>query len=269
VHPHVPGRDEEGQKLSDAAWIAFLHERLADGLLTESEAEAALNPPDYDPKNVPRLVKGVARFCRDVKSLASLFSLKAPPLVTQQAQIVCHILHGFRDASGKGFRSTMLSSKDTPFRIGAWDYDVEQVSSNFQENLGDALVCLFTDNSTVEAAVYKGNALSSKFFDLVLRLKKLEMKRGARFVIIHVSGKQMMAQGTNGVSKGQFKKRVTSGDAMLSFVPIAKSALDVYPPVKGWMSSWAGDSEMEFLKPKVGSRGVTIIWGDAGRHRIV
>jgi hypothetical protein len=37
---------------------------------------------------------------------------------------------------------------------------------------------------------------------------------------------------------------------MLLFVPIAKSALDVCPPVKAWTSSWAGDSEVEFLKPK-------------------
>jgi hypothetical protein len=47
---HVPGRDEEGWKLSDTAWIAFVQERLADDSLTESEAEAAL--------------KGATRFCR-------------------------------------------------------------------------------------------------------------------------------------------------------------------------------------------------------------
>jgi hypothetical protein len=117
-------------------------------------------------------------------------------------------------------------------------------------NLTGALVYIFTDNSTVEAAVFKGNSTSSKLFEMVLRLKKLEMKNGATFVVTHVSGKRMMGQGTDAVSRGQFKEGVTAGRAMLSFVPLAKSALEVHPPLKEWIVSWAGEKETEFLTPE-------------------
>ena len=97
----------------------------------------------------------------------------------------------------------MLSSKGTRFQIGTWDSETEEESSNFREfenivetleakeadkNLENALVYLFTDNSTVEAAVYKGNSSTPKLFDLVFQLKKLEMKTGATFVTLHTTG---------------------------------------------------------------------------------
>lgn len=262
---HVPGRNEEGWKLSDNAWIAFVHARIAEGSMSDQDGEAALHPPEYDPKNVPKSVKGVARLMQDFTSLQEVFEAPKPPLVTVRALTVYHILYGFGDASGKGFGSTMLSKKGTRFRIGTWDADTEEESSNFREfenivetleteekdrNLCDSLVYLFTDNSTVESAIYKGNSSSKKLFDLVLRLKKLEMRTGAALNIIHVSGKRMMAQGTDGVSRGSMKEGITTGASMLSFVPISISAMDVFPPLGDWISSWAGGSEVEFLSPE-------------------
>jgi hypothetical protein len=114
-------------------------------------------------------------------------------------------------------------------------------------NLTGTSVYIFTYNSTMEAAVYKGNSSSQKLLEMVLRLKKLEMKTGATFVVTHVSGKRMMAQGTDGVSRGQFKEGVTAGQAMLSFVPLSKSALEVHPPLQAWIASWAGGTGTEFL----------------------
>jgi hypothetical protein len=104
-------------------------------------------------------------------------------------------------------------------------------------NMEGALIYPFTDNSTVEAAVYKGNSSSQKLFELVLRLKKLEMGTGTTLNVIHASGKRMMAQGTYGVSRGQMKEGVTAGEQMLSFVPIAKTALEMHPSLKEWFSS--------------------------------
>ena len=113
------------------------------------------------------------------------------------------------------------------YRIGIWDRLTEDESSNFREfenvvlsleekaeqgRLDDSLVFFFTDNSTVEAALYKGNSSSEKLFDLVMRFRKLEMETGSRFVISHVSGKRMIADGTDGTSRGQLKEGVTIGE---------------------------------------------------------
>jgi hypothetical protein len=146
--------------------------------------------PEYDPKNVPVHVKGVERLRQDFEALNEVFEPTSPPLISVRALTLYHIMYGFGDASGKGFGSTMLSEKGTRFRIGTWDADTEEESSNYREfenivetleaeekdaNMQGALVFVFTDNSTVEAAVYKGNSTSQKFFKLVLRLKKLAM----------------------------------------------------------------------------------------------
>ena len=70
-----------------------------------------------------------------------------------------------------------------------------------------------------------------------------------------------MGQGTDSISRSQFKEGVTSGKNMLYFIPIAKSALDVYSALKEWISTLAGNSEVELLSLRVGSKGFTIIWG--------
>ncbi len=59
---------------------------------------------------------------------------------------------------------------------------------------------MFTNYSTTEAAYWKGTSKSRKLFDLVLRLKKLEVEHDIILHVIHVSGKRMIAQGTDGLS---------------------------------------------------------------------
>ncbi|KAL7559821.1 hypothetical protein ACA910_003984 [Epithemia clementina (nom. ined.)] len=84
-------------------------------------------------------------------------------------------------------------------------------------------VFLFTDNSTAEAAFYKGTSKSKLLFQLVLRLRKLEME-GKLFVhVVWVAGTCMIAQGTDGLSRGDLMNGVLSGQSMLNFVPINKS----------------------------------------------
>jgi hypothetical protein len=287
---HVPGRDEDGWKLSENAWRAFIYAKMDEGSLTAEDGEAALNPPTYDPKNVPTVVKGATRLKQDLEALAEIFEPASPPLLSVRALDVYHIMYGFGDASGKGFGSTMLSAKGTRFRIGTWDADTEDESSNFREfenivealeaeekdaNMTGALIFIFTDNATVEAAVYKGNSSSPKLFELVIRLKKLEVRTGANLNVIHASGKRMMAQGTDGVSRGQMKEGVTAGEAMLSFVPIAISALNRFPSVKEWISSWAGGESVEYLSPEDWfERGHDLLGGEYDqkgfwRHRVV
>ena len=47
----------------------------------------------------------------------------------------------------------------------------------------------------------EGTSKSRKLFELVLRLKKLEVKYHIILHVMHVSGKRMIAQGTDGLSR--------------------------------------------------------------------
>jgi hypothetical protein len=117
------------------------------------------------------------RFKQDLFTLGEILKLEFPPEVVVRSNAVLQVLYGYGDASGKGFGSTMLSNKGIRFRIGLWEKDAEDESSNWKEfenvvealeeegkngSLGGTLVYFFTDNSTVEAALYKGNLVEPK-----------------------------------------------------------------------------------------------------------
>ena len=53
--------------------------------------------------------------------------------------------------------------------------------------LKGATVLLATDNEVVEVATYKGNSTSKKLYNLVLRLKMVEMKYGCHLIVTHVT----------------------------------------------------------------------------------
>ena len=74
--------------------------------------------------------------------------------------------------------------------MGTWGSDAESESSNWRElnslvldleseeasgNLKNSWIILATDNSTVEGCLYKGNLQSDKLFELVVRVRALEL----------------------------------------------------------------------------------------------
>jgi hypothetical protein len=58
------------------------------------------------------------------------------------------------------------------------------------------------------------------------------------FHIIWVSGKRMIAQGTDRPSRGDLSSRVMQGRPMLDFVPLHLSAFDRSPHLRTWMESF-------------------------------
>ena len=114
---------------------------------------------------------------------------------------------------------------------------------------------MFTDNSTVEACSIKGSSSSPKLFDLVVRLRSLISSFGIRIHIFHVAGTRMIAQGTDGVSRGFLGEGIMSGETMVSFIPIHMSALERSIGLTDWIKEWAGQDVIE-LNP--------IDWFDVG-----
>jgi hypothetical protein len=101
--------------------------------MTEDEALEAINPPDYDDIPTPKDVLPVTRLEWDLKALQSILSAKHPPEVMIRTLKVYNVIYGFRDASGKGFGSTVTSKLGTKYRIGIWEPDAEGNSSNRRE----------------------------------------------------------------------------------------------------------------------------------------
>lgn len=257
---HLPKRDKEGWALSDDSWLAYLNSDEAKGHLSQEQQDHMLGGPQIKPKSVTV----VPRFLSCLNALNKFFETDVPPVINTRTKNVSLIIYGFVDASKPGFGAMLDSGNKLKYRIGIWGRDSEDESSNWREfaNLVETLeseastgilyqstVILATDNSTVEACLYKGNSKSEKLYDLVVRFRVLEMRMAAKFYITHVSGKRMMAQGTDGVSRGHLREGVSIGEAMLSFCPWGRTALERCDTLENWIKTWAPQNT-EFLTPK-------------------
>ena len=166
------------------------------------------DPPSDGPDELPTLVSAKPRLFEDVKALRELTSSPKPPLRRIRATSSRSVYYGFGDASGSAFGAALQHAyaQEVHFEYGQWLTTVtEEESSNWREftnvvefleskaedgKLDGAEVFMFTDNSTTEGAFWKGTSTSPKLLELVLRLRKLEMKTGLILHLIHVSGRQ-------------------------------------------------------------------------------
>jgi hypothetical protein len=184
--------------------------------------------------------------------------------VQARRQSIHLLLYGFADASRGGLGSILtVPGIGIRCRVGVWGKDEESNSSNYKEFenvvltieeearsglLRGASLYLFTDNSTVEGALFKGNTPSRKLFHLIVRFQKVQMACDAEVIVSHVSGKRMIAQGTDGVSRGLLNEGVTTGLDMLSFIPLHLTAIERQPKLVEWVKSWLGQ-DLEILSP--------------------
>jgi hypothetical protein len=153
------------------------------------------------------------------------------------------------------------------YRFGQWCDDVAEKSSNYRElcNLVERLeelvadrtlegceVFIFTDNTTAEAAFFKGNSSSQHLYELVLRLRELKMRGNLKLHMIHVAGTRMQAEGADGTARGDHLTGVMSGDSVLDYVPLHKGALELEPGLRDWLLNlWDNErGELKFLTPK-------------------
>jgi len=260
------GRDRDGWKMkSNARRNANMEQELdSDHHLSKFFISKSTTEIRF---KAPKFVKAVPRLVDDLTALNYLFDTDTPPKRFVRGKDVYLAKYGFGDASKAGFGSTFQDKNGISFRYGTWSADGEEQSSNFREleNLGQALelestkdsfkgaeVYIFTDNSTAEAAYYKGTSSSRLLFNIVLRLRKLEFRAGFKIHFIHVAGSRMISQGTDGLSRGDFSEGVMCGANMLSFVPIHLTALSRSDSLKGWIvdlitPSLKHSEQIEFL----------------------
>ena len=254
LHGWRPNRDEEGWKIADRQVELAREEWPGEKVAVKDEVLEA---------GVPSRVKAVPRLKDDLGALGELTASLTPPLRLVRPRSVCSVRYGFGDASGSGFGSTFSSPGVVLYRHGVWGDDGNGKSSNWREltNLVEALECearegrlqgcevfVFTDNSTAEAAFFKGTSSSLLLFNLVVRLRKLEVDQRCMLHVIHVAGTRMIGQGSDGLSRGNLTEGVMMGRSMMSYVPLSKSALERSEGLEDWIRSWAGTT-LETLTP--------------------
>ena len=147
----------------------------------------------------------------------------------------------------------MEPEEKTQFVHGQWATEICEQSSNFREfvntvksikkyvdngTLKGAELFMFTDNSTVEAAFWKGNSKSEKLFRAVLELKKMEMVGDVMIHIIHVAGTRMIRSGVDGLSRADKTAGVMKGESMLQHVPLHQFPNEREPELEGWFRAW-------------------------------
>jgi len=244
----------------------------------------------------PTTVKGVPRLALDLQALATLFNHHKPPRRTVRTKEVAVVWYGYGDASRSGFGSSFITPSGVRLRYGLWGRDLSHQSSNFREmrNLVDALdyeledqfpvlqsavsavsamvhqdnmhgleIFLFTDNIVAECAFYRGSSSNPRLFDLILQLKQLEIRYSLQLHVVHIAGSRMMAQGTDGLSRGASWEL----ENPLELVPLHRSSLERDPGLLPWLISWAPlNGSLHTLAPADWFRLGHGICGDIANH---
>ena len=102
-------------------------------------------------------------------------------------------------------------------------------SEGQKRHLNDTMIFFFTDNSTVEGALYKGTSSSPKLLELVVRFNALQAHYDTQIIVSHVSGKRMIAQGADGLSRGAENDGTMGGQDIMDFIPLHQSPLERSP----------------------------------------
>ena len=173
-----------------------------------------------------------------------------PPLRLIRCKRVSNVYYGFGDASGSAFGATLSDGQLTQSEYGQWSTTDSEQSSNWREldnlvetiegwtqtqNMAGSQLFVFTDNQVAECAFWKGTPKSKNLFDLVLTLKCLALSWSIDLHVIHVSGRRMQHQGTDGLSRGEHGTGVTGGANMLTFIPLHLSPCSREKKLKPWL----------------------------------
>lgn len=239
-------RAEDGWRKEDKTF--------GDGWFFGEEGHEPYTSPNESDETPPSYVKVLPRLCKDVEALSEMFTPAYPSRIPVRAS-AARAAYLIRDASGEGFGSMLFEGEDQPMDIeyGTWTPMISKKSSNYREmgNLVtrvERLVSLgklpkgtelfiFTDNFVTEAAFFRGSAKTRALHGLIQRLRVLMMRGSLHVHVVWIAGTRMIAQGTDGLSRGDLTSGVLLGDSFLQHVPIHRSVQEVSPGCVEWFMS--------------------------------
>lgn len=235
--------------------------------LAAAIAEGRIDPPAPE-ADAPDVVAAAPRLVSDVKALAAITSPTSPPRRLVRGSKTCVALYGLGDSSGDGFGSALAVRHGLLYRFGAWSGEEKERSSNHRElrnlveaveeaarkgHLKDSELFLLTDNSTAEAAYFKGDSSDEELFELVLRLRKIALHYGFILHVIHVAGSRMKESGVDGLSRGDLLEGVMAGNPIGKYIPLHLGADERSGGnVSSWIYSWWGHAQpLTHLNPSM------------------
>ena len=256
-----PFRRDSGWKMSKRCLSAALQAARRNGSSSSIFGHSSRS-------GAPLTVRSASLLFEHASTLHTLFSASTPSCRLIRGSSSFEVCYFFGDASGDGFGASWWSSTSGPvaYRFGIWGCEGRNTSSNFRElrNLVETLesmssggglegkaVFVFTDNMVSETVAAKGSSACPLLYDLVSRLYHLEMTARCQISMIHVAGTRMIAQGTDGLSRGDMFEGVMKGESMLSHIPLHTSAIDRCGDLLQWIKSWACElgNDVELLNP--------------------
>lgn len=91
--------------------------------------------------------------------------------------------------------------------------------------------------------------MSSLLHELILLLRQAEMRADLKLHLVHIAGTRMIAQGTDGLSRGMLCEGVMAGHDMLDYVDIARMALSWHPELGNkFVRAWTGVHDLAPLR---------------------
>jgi hypothetical protein len=207
------------------------------------------------------------QFKQDLKALLHLAEGDLPRMRCVRSTSTFTAYYGFGDESSGGFGLTVARLDGLYGRFGIWGKDAKDQSSNYCElrNLVETVeeeakegylkggeLWLFADNATAEGCSFRGGSSPKLLHELVLRLTKTELEYDFTLHVVHVAGTRMIAQGTDGLSRGIFLEGVMRGKDMLAFMDLSQTAVERYPGVLEFVMSWVSPilGESKVLEPE-------------------
>eukprot|EP00536_Pseudo-nitzschia_multiseries_P012136 jgi/Psemu1/31033/gm1.31033_g len=185
-------------------------------------------------------VSMVSQSKADVIALMELSFADDPPRIPARAcnKEACYVIG---DTSGSGFGVAANLVESLKHKVG---------SRTIPRGLE---VFMFTDNFVAESTMYKGPSFSESLHNMILELRKMAMNDNIIIHFVWISGDQMIWQGTDGMSRGDFTSGVMAGEAFLKFIPLHLSGFDPHPLlegiIKGWIPNKRGQSRWKITSP--------------------
>lgn len=271
---YLPGRDKDGWKITgvkrrEAEAQAKLNHRrsleLSDAnRARRSAADDDSLEEDFDYTKCPVTVEPATRLKDDLYALLKLCESEKPVKRLARVKHICAVAYGFLDASKAGFgsgveipirdeSSNFTGNKSLNLRFGHWCTEAQEQSSNFRElknlvvavekawkegKLKEVELFIFTDNEVAERCYYKGTSSNRQLFELILRLRKIEMEGDLILHVIHISGVRMIHCGIDGLSRSDYNEGIAAGKSLESYMDLDKSALTRAPDLMTWVKSW-------------------------------
>jgi hypothetical protein len=188
----------------------------------------------------------IQRFKTDIGTLMIVTKSETPPKLGVRSKHLAAVWFAFGDASEKGFGVCLWVTGTDGIDVcyGTLDQEVSEESYNYRESLNLVLRSenfsekgliakgteIFTDKWVMtERCFFKGTSRSSLLFELVLRLRTIEMKGDLFIHLVWVTGTRMIEQGTDGLFRGDLSNGVMAGYSMLFHVPLTKDAFSRSP----------------------------------------